>query len=143
MADNQDYILDLAKLELGEHVFAFTLENDWLRAVEHTELLGGQAAATVRLRLRENDCDLHIAVKGSVRVTCDRCLDPLTLAVNVEDDVEIEEGAKTLDIRWLAYELIIVNLPLVHSHPEGECNPIMDKLLQAHLCSTVEEPDTK
>ena len=48
---------------------------------------------------------------------------------------------KQIDLSWLAYELIIVNLPLVHSHQDGGCNPEMDALLQDHLCAEVEDED--
>ena len=73
----------------------------------------------------------------------------MNYAVDVEDDIlpdEEDEQTDTLDLRWLAYEMITINLPLVHSHPDGECIPDMQNLLQAlgvsqddiHLSSTVE-----
>ena len=55
-------------------------------------------------------------------------------AIDVEDDIqpgEEDEQTNTLDLSWLAYETITINLPLVHSHPDGECTPDMQQLLQA------------
>ena len=43
-----------------------------------------------------------------------------------------------LDLSWLAYEIVSINIPLVHSHQAGECNKHMELLLQDHLC---DEPD--
>ena len=142
MTEIPAHIVELEKLPMGTHRFDFRIGDDWLKTLEKTELLAADVTVQAVLHLRTTDFDLHIAAQGNVTVTCDRCLDPLTLEVNVEDDMDIEEGAKTLDLCWLAYELIIVNLPLVHSHPEGECNPLMSELLHAHLCRTDEEPDT-
>ena len=104
-------------------------------------MLGGNVQAKAELALREQDFDLRIKVSGVVQVTCDRCLDPMDVAVDAEDDMEMDEGTEMLDLEWLAYELVIVNLPLVHSHQPGGCNPMMDALLQDHLCTTPEDED--
>ena len=92
--------------------------------------------------LREYDFDLEIAVKGLVQVTCDRCLDAMDIAIQAEEtEWDWDEEPKRLDLSWLAYELIIVNLPLVHSHQDGGCNPEMDALLQDHLCTDMEDEE--
>lgn len=134
-------MIRLNELQIGRYEYDYELDSAYFASMEHPLLLGGQVHAHAWLDLRENDFDLRIFVSGEVQVTCDRCLEPMTLLVEAEDMMEIEEDAQTLDIEWLAYELIIVNLPTVHCHPEGECNPEMDQLLQAHLCRTEEEPE--
>jgi len=139
-------VINLDTLELGVHRYSYHLDGAYLRSLEKSELLDGQIDATAELHLRENDYDIRVAVSGSVEVTCDRCLEPMEIAVEAEDDMtadtEDESRAKTreIDLNWLAYELTIVNLPLVHSHQAGGCNPEMDSLLQDHLCTT-EEPE--
>ncbi len=139
---HMDTIIDLDKLELGVHQFDFQLDDAYIQSIEKTELLGGTIQAKAKVVLRPNDLELTIKAQGKVQVTCDRCLDPMDIVVDEEDEMEVEEGAKSLDLSWLAYELIIVNLPLVHSHQPGGCNPQMDKLLQDHLCSSADDPDT-
>ena len=69
-------------------------------------------------------------------------------AVDAEDTIQPDEDEQSdeLDLSWLAYETITINLPMVHSHPEGECIPDMQQLLQAlgvsqddiHLSSAAE-----
>ncbi len=134
-------IIELGKLEVGKHSFDFQLDNAYFTSIEKTELLGGSVAAKAELDLHETSFTLHVWVKGTVQVTCDRCLDSMDIAIEADDDMEIEAGAKTLDLDWLAYEMIVINLPLVHCHPTGGCNPQMDALLQSHLCRTAEEPE--
>ena len=132
-------LVELDQLPPGQYELSYTLDTAYLSGQEATELLGGEVNAQAKLTLRASDFDLHIAVEGEVQVTCDRCLDPVSLPVEAEDRMEVEPDAKQLDLRWLAYELIIVNLPLTHSHPEGECNLQMQQLLQTHLCSAAPE----
>ena len=140
--DKKSYIVALDSMELGAHVFDFQLDDAYFSEIENSELLGGQVKVEAHLNLREYDFDLDIAVKGLVQVTCDRCLDEMDVAIDVEENEwEWDEEPKLIDLSWLAYELIIVNLPLVHSHQEGGCNPEMDALLQDHLCTLSEDEE--
>ena len=140
--DKKSHIVALDSMELGAHVFDFQLDNAYFSEIENSELLGGEVKVEAHLNLREYDFDLDIAVKGLVQVTCDRCLDEMDVAIDVEENEwEWDEEPKLIDLSWLAYELIIVNLPLVHSHQDGGCNPEMDALLQDHLCTEVGEDE--
>ena len=140
MSEKAPHIILLDKLELGEHLFDFQLDNAYLSSIENTELLGGMVDVKARLLLRETEFAVDVDVCGTVQVTCDRCLEPMDVEVDVyEEDVDLDEDPKTLDLAWLAYELIIVNLPLVHSHQDGGCNPQMAALLQDHLCTAMED----
>ena len=140
--DEKSHIVALDSLELGAHVFDFQLDNAYFGEIENSELLGGEVKVEAHLNLREYDFDLDIAVKGLVQVTCDRCLDEMDVAIDAEENEwEWDDEPKLIDLSWLAYELIIVNLPLVHSHQDGGCNPEMDALLQDHLCTEVGEDE--
>ena len=141
MTTETPHIIELSTLEIGRYSFDYQLDNTYLQSVEKTELLGGAVQAHADLNLRERDFDLRIRVEGTVQVACDRCLDPMDIVVDAEDDMDLDEDTKTIDLEWLAYELVIVNLPLVHSHQPGGCNPQMDALLQSHLCTEPEDED--
>ena len=142
MTAGKSNIIALDTLELGVHVFDFQLDNAYFGEIENSELLGGKVEVEAKLDLRKYDFDLEMAVKGMVQVTCDRCLDEMDVDVDVEEsEWEWDEEPKQIDLGWLAYELIIVNLPLVHSHQDGGCNPEMDALLQDHLCAEVEDEE--
>lgn len=140
MSDKAPHIILLDKLELGEHLFDFQLDNAYFSSIENTELLGGMVDVKTRLLLRESDFEVDLDIVGQVQVTCDRCLDAMDVEVDIyEENIDLEEDTKQLDLAWLAYELIIVNLPLVHSHQDGGCNPEMDALLQDHLCAELDD----
>ena len=142
MSEKTAHIVLLDKLEIGEHLFDFQLDNSYFLTIENSELLGGTVDVKVRLILHEEDFAVDMDIVGQVQVTCDRCLDSMDVDVDIyEEELELEEDTKQLDFAWLAYELIIVNLPLVHSHQDGGCNPEMDALLQDHLCTAMDEDD--
>ncbi|MBO5674422.1 MAG: hypothetical protein J6S09_09070 [Paludibacteraceae bacterium] len=140
MSDKTAHIVLLDQLEIGEHLFDFQLDREYLTTIDNTELLGGAVDVKVRLILREDDFAVDMDIVGQVQVICDRCLDAMSVDVDIyEEEMELEEDVKQLDLAWLAYELIIVNLPLVHSHQDGGCNPDMDALLQNHLCTALDD----
>ena len=141
-------VINLDQLEPGIHTFDIHLDSAYLQSIEKTELLGGEIDAKATLNLLPKGFELTMTVHGVVSVTCDRCLEPMDIAVSAEDDMTadavdaISENKKgnLVNLNWLAYELTVVNLPIVHSHQNGGCNPEMDNLLQNHLC-TMEEPE--
>ncbi len=140
MSENTKHVVQLDKLEIGEHLFDLQLDNSYFSTIENSELLGGTIDVKARLNLRKEDFSVDMDIMGQVQVTCDRCLDAMDVEVDVyEEELEFEEDTKQIDLAWLAYELIIVNLPLVHSHQEGGCNPEMDALLQNHLCLQLDD----
>ena len=142
MSDSTKHIVQLDKLEIGEHLFDFQLDNSYFSTIENSELLGGTADVKARLVLREEDFSVDLDIVGQVQVACDRCLEAMDVDIDVyEEELELEDDSKQIDLAWLAYELIIVNLPLVHSHHEGGCNPEMDALLQNHLCAQLEDEE--
>ena len=136
MSRQDHYIIDLSRLPIGSHEFDILLNDDFFASLEKSEILSGQVAAKATLNLREEDYQLDIAVHGTVFVVCDRCLDPMPLEINADDEmVECEESRdERLDLSWLAYEIVSINIPLVHSHQPGECNKQMELLLHDHLC---------
>ena len=142
-------VLKLDSLEAGKHRYKWHLDGAWLSGVEKSELLGGALDVEVEVSISDERLAdwyrVRVKVNGMVQVVCDRCLEPMDVAIDVEDDMtedaqSIETQKHEIDLSWLAYELTIVNLPLVHSHQIGGCNPEMDNLLQDHLC-TAEEPE--
>ena len=152
MSEKNHYIIDLKRLPVGTHSFDITLDDAFFKSLEKTEILSGNVECQATLNLREEDYQLNIAVHGTVFVVCDRCLDPMPLDINDNQEIfsedeeeqiinhksEISNTNRIVDLSWLAYEIVSINIPLVHSHQAGECNTQMELLLHDHLC---DEPD--
>ena len=142
MGNEGHYIIDLSRLPIGTHRFDLQLNDAFFESLEKSEVLRGNVAAEITLNLREEDYLLAISVHGTVFVVCDRCLEPMPLDINVNDEMidsldaaELPDGE--LDLSWLAYEIVSINIPLVHSHQAGECDKQMELLLHDHLCTDV------
>ena len=154
MSKQDHYIIELSRLPIGTHSFDIELDNEFFESLEKSEILSGQVVAQATLNLREEDYQLSIAVHGTVFVVCDRCLDPMPLDINDEQEIFSEDevvpdetgknpdgkGIGQLDLTWLAYEIVSINIPIVHSHQPGECNQQMELLLHNHLCDEPEDP---
>ena len=142
MSENDHYMIDLKRLPLGSHSFDFQLDDDFFASLEKSEILSGKVVCKATLNLREEDYQLNIAVHGTVFVVCDRCLDPMPLEIEDEQEIfsEDEENGQMVNLQWLAYEIVSINIPIVHSHQPGECNQQMELLLHDHLCDEP-EPD--
>ena len=144
MSEKDHYMIDLSRLPVGTHQFDIQLDDEFFASLEKSEILSGTVVAKATLNLREEDYQLKIAVHGTVFVVCDRCLDPMPLEINANDEMidSLNDAAELpndeLDLSWLAYEIVSINIPIVHSHQAGECNKHMELLLQDHLC---DEPD--
>ena len=150
MSEQNHYIVDLKRLPIGTHLFDFQLDSDFFSSLEKSEILSGEVVAKAVLNLREEDYQLNIAVQGTVFVVCDRCLDPMPLEINDEQEIWSADeeydpmvngkcpNSKCLDLSWLAYEIVSINIPIVHSHQPGECNKQMELLLHDHLCAEPE-----
>lgn len=156
MSSNETIYIDLGKLSQGRHEMEYQLDDAFFEKLDQEEVLGGDVLAKLSVNADVDTFQLHFSVKGNVNVTCDRCLDPVTEQVEAEDDLLIklanEDGEDDdcvylnaerplFNLGWLFYEVVSVSLPIVCRHQPGECNPEMEKLLQAHLCTTIEDEE--
>ena len=146
MNKTTDILLDLSRLTPGVQTLSFHLDNAFFQGLDQDDILGGNAQAEVQVTARADSANLEIKISGSVQVTCDRCLDPMDLELEPivenqllkladedgEDDnaIYVSEDHPQFNLGWLLYEIIDVNLPVVHSHPEGQCNPEMQAILR-------------
>ncbi len=135
----------------GEHEFDFRVDKDFFLEFGNTSVIDAQCDVKISLDRRSDWMEASFDIGGSVVVECDRCLDNLTLPVEVEehliirfdkdvqaddeaenDDImSVEEGENELDLSQCVYDYICLSFPIQRVHPEGKCNPVMiDKLQQ-------------
>lgn len=101
---------------------------------------GGQDEASIEANFQFSEFDGRPAVAGELHgvawVTCQRCMQPVSVAIDdqfqvliVEEERNDEPGgyepvvanASRLDLLWLAEEQVLLALPLVPMHEIGEC----------------------
>jgi uncharacterized metal-binding protein YceD (DUF177 family) len=147
MSGQHPDIIDLSRTPVGKHLYDITLDDAFFASLDKSEVLGGKVSAHVELTLREEDYALKMTVRGTVFVVCDRCLDPMPLEIDANDEMSasLNDAAELpngeIDLSWLAYEIVSINIPIAHSHQAGECNKQMELLLHNHLCDAPEPED--
>lgn len=139
--------IDLKGLDEGDNALSFNLGDAYFEAIEAPEVRRGNVCVDLNVRRTENYFDLDFSVHGTVTVPCDLCLDDMEQEVESEnhlvvkfgeeyseddDLITVEEADGTLDVAWLIYEFIALDIPIKHVHAPGKCNAAMIKALEEH-----------
>ncbi len=147
MSNKGVYDIVFKKLTERDYQFDYKIDNSFFEALNDSEIEKGEVEVTTYITVQQDYFNLSIDVYGYVFTTCDRCLDDMKQEIdgecdfllkfgeeNENDDViYIPEETGTVNIAWLIYETIALNIPMTHTHPEGECNEEMMNKLKAHL----------
>jgi len=140
--------IDLKALKEDETVFDFKLSDDYFAAIDAEDVRRGRVVVRLVVR-RTTDCyfELDFTIKGTVVVSCDRCLDDMEQPIDTEnrlvaklgeeyseedDTVTVDEKEGMLDTSWFIYETIALSIPMKHVHQLGECNDAMTALIEQH-----------
>lgn len=158
---SRQYIIPIGGLKDGNHKFDFEIGNRFFESFEESEVKEGELAAEVSLEKRSTHIDLLIKIKGSIMISCTRCLEIFPWPVksesrllvkfgNSEEEIDPEiiylpHGENELDLKQHLFEDILLALPIRRIHPDDSegnstCDPVMLKKLEDLRIS--EEPDT-
>ncbi|MBR1803505.1 MAG: DUF177 domain-containing protein [Muribaculaceae bacterium] len=104
-------------------------------------------------RKSEVDYEMSMDCHGSLTIPCDRCLEAMTHEVDTTYELSVrQEGDELddsrdrvlivpaswheLDVEPLIRDTVLLTVPIMHAHDEGECNPDMISALEAHESAT-------
>ncbi len=138
--------IDLKGLKDDVTNMSFQLSDDYFAAIEGPEVKKGNVdVALVINKLGSDGFKLAFNIAGSITIQCDRCLDDMEQDIDTEgqiiakfgdeyseDDeyVIVSEDDGVLDVAWLIYEFIALNIPIQHVHAPGKCNRAMTERLE-------------
>lgn len=133
----KQFNIPIAGLEIGSHQFDFNIDGKFFESFEVSEI--HECSIDLQLSLiRQTDMImLEFRIKGTIRLLCDRCLDPFDLPVETTESVvlkfkvrgqEAGDGEEELilpdqqeiDIRQYIYDFISLQVPYRKVHPEDE-----------------------
>ena len=112
------------------------LGDDFFEALDQHEIEHASLDATLRVRHKAGAYELDIAMVGDVEIPCNRCLEPMTQHIDTEATLEVKLGEAydddgdiitvpadkaELDLAWNLYEIVVLGIPIQHSHPDGQC----------------------
>ena len=142
----------------GTDNYEFLLDDDFFRAMESIDILGGAVKVSLAVR-RANEANYFaIHCQGTIQIVCDRCMEPMDYAVEADYDLAVKfgdeyddsndgvlivpEGDNDLDVAPIVYDTVALSIPLQHVHAEGECDEATWQALQAHTAHDLDDvPD--
>ena len=145
MSKFKSYNIPLKDLTHNSQMFDFVLNDDFFKRIDSPEVEHGNVKATVDVRQKNQNFTLKISLNGYITVPCDRCLDDMQLQIlhnetllvrfgdsfgEDGDTVIVPESDGCINLAWFFYEMIVVNIPIKHIHPAGECNKTMQQKLK-------------
>ena len=151
------YKIQLKSMPEGVHKFDFHLEKQFFLDMESTDVRDADLDVALTVTHRNGLYALDFEIKGEVTLICDRCLDelqwPIETTYNVSvkygdqynDDsdelLEIPETDNDLNVAYMIYDTVALNIPIKHVHPLGKCNRAMSSLLRRHRSPGLADPD--
>ncbi len=144
------YKLPLGSLSFGVQEFSYILDAEFFNAIEQSDVVDARVEATLVVdRKRDDIYQLDFAMKGVIVVPCDRCLDPMELPIDTSYSLSVKGGDelddskdgvlvipanwRDLDLAPIMRDTVLLCIPIMHTHPEGKCNPDMMSHLGGHL----------
>ncbi len=144
-----DYIrIDITPMAPESNNKQFSLTHDYFKSLDQDDISDGNVFVKVCVHPQSEDyCRLDYKITGHVVVACDRCLDPVTYAIDVTDSVILYFGkgeptnkdahilsptSNHYELSWDVYESIELSLPIRRIHKnKNECNPDMLRFINA------------
>ena len=140
-SDMKRYVIDAQTVQQSDFEFDLQVGMELFEAMEMTEISAVDFKLSVSgHKEASNRSVIELTGTGTVVTPCDRCLDDVTLEVEVEAEMTVLFGdeAKAFDgeqetlqrgdelnIAQFVYDSIMLALPMIRAHKEGECNPDM------------------
>ncbi len=157
------YNIPFKGLALGVHEFDYQIDKGFFDYFDGGIAEDGNVSVKVRLEKQSALMVLWFFVDGTVKVSCDRCLELYDQPVKGENSVYVKYGEDSYeegdDVIWvstnehqinvgkLMYDFILLSLPIRLVHPEDRdgnslCNPEMINKLE-NFSHTPEELENK
>jgi uncharacterized protein len=145
------YTIPLSGLKEGHHTIDFEIDKKFFEQFEESEVKEGSLIANVEIDKRSTHLDMIIRISGSVRINCDRCLEPYLQPIQSEnrllvkfgksiedidpDIISVAADEHELDLQQHLYEFIMLAIPIKRVHPADKkgnstCDPVMLKKLE-------------
>ncbi len=135
MEKSEQFVINLRDQKADVAEYGWTVDDAFFQAVGATEVQRGRVEVVLKVRRTSGRYELTFDIQGTLTIPCDHCSEDMQLPIETEqmmkaklgdeydDDgemltVPITEG--TLDVSWLVYELIALQIPMRHVHAECE-----------------------
>lgn len=148
------YNVDLKGLKETSGSYQWTVDQEFFAIVEGEEVQKGKVNVDLTVTKASGLYKLEFSVAGTVIVTCDRCLDDMSLDIENTGELKVKLGPDFADdgdvvvvpedkgivnVAWYIYEFIALAIPIKHVHAPGKCNKGMMEKLDEHAAQEGED----
>ncbi|MDR2841085.1 MAG: DUF177 domain-containing protein [Paludibacter sp.] len=151
------YNIDLKNVADNGQSYEFLLDDEFFKKIDSTEVQRGSITAKVKVKKTADGTfkfDFHLQGYGIVQ--CSRCLDDMQQPIDYHETLKVKLGKQfdeenetvvvpehegAINIAWFLYEFVVLNIPIKHAHPAGECNKTMMTKLRKHIVRSNDEND--
>jgi uncharacterized metal-binding protein YceD (DUF177 family) len=156
MSKFDQYNVVLKDLNNETRLLEFELDNVYFNKIDSPEVQKGNVSAKVSVQQKQNLYELQFILDGSITIPCDRCLDSMEQPIHYKEKLRVKFGESfseedeivivpesegAINIAWFLYEFIVLNIPIKHVHPTGECNKTMVTKLRKHITRRKDDDD--
>ena len=156
MSKFEQYNIVLKDLKDEIRVIEFQLDDVYFKKIDSPEVQKGNVNAKVSVHKKHSTFELQFVLEGSIVIPCDRCLDNMVQPIQYKEKLQVKFGEKFseedeivivpeadggINIAWFLYEFIVLNIPIKHVHPTGECNKTMVTKLKKHITRQKDDDD--
>lgn len=143
----------------GLHEVEYKLGKQFFSNMESQDVHDADLTAKVTVNHKDDIYYLTIAISGEVTLICDRCLDTMPYPIDAtysiavkygpdynddsDDLLEIPESDNTLNVAYMIYDTVELQIPMKHVHPLGKCNRAMSAILRKHRAHRSDDEDTE
>ena len=140
----KNFVIPFVGLSTGDHKFEFLIDDKFFECFEYSEIRRAQVIVHLDLKKHDRMLELTFTMKGTLEVTCSRCLDNFHMPIEAEevlfvkfghefkeeDDniIVIPETESQINISPFIYDYLSLLVPFRVIHPEDEngqsaCDP--------------------
>lgn len=123
------FTVPLSGLKAGRNHFEWDADSSFFGIFDNTDITDAALHVTADVMLHGGGVAVSCHIEGTVTTVCDRCLGRLEIPVDTGFDDDDYVLADTLDLSQDVYDYVLLSLPMVRTHPEGECDEDTVKFL--------------
>lgn len=154
------YNIPLKNLTEGTHAFEYLLDDQYFKLIgdADSDVKKGSVKVELSVKRVSNTFEFNFVLNGQAIVSCDRCLDDMTVDIDTKNRLFVKFGHEyseesdeivvipeiegEINIAWFLYEFVTLNIPMKHVHAPGKCNKIMTTKYNKHKAVTVSDEDS-
>lgn len=130
------YTIPFAGMAFGNHQFEYKIDDQFFEAFENSVIKNANVLVKLDFLRSENVLTLTFTFKGTIRQTCDRCLDDFEFPVDsqkmmlvrfgepgegeTDEIIVIHHGDHQLNIAQHIYDYLSLLIPMRVVHPNDE-----------------------